>query len=282
MRDATQIASTCTTPGTALMAPAICGETLKRPGSFTSTSVPSAEQQHDADLAVALGLQPLARRGSSGAWIAQEDAQALLQLRGGLIERLGRLDAGADVVALRLGGEEQQHRRARLEQVAVLLQALPANSDRLVMPGRIGQAEDAHLVAGLGAPLRARHHGRGDAARARAGLHRAARTPPTTAPSASCSSRCVIVERMAGQEEADRVVFALQPVGRQPRLDRRERDASRDARARRTCRSARPWPPRACAAPSPASRRPRHARARGSARARRTRRRPPGFPARAC
>ena len=34
-------ASTATTPATALMAPAICGETLKRPGSFTSTSVPS-------------------------------------------------------------------------------------------------------------------------------------------------------------------------------------------------------------------------------------------------
>src|SRR6266436_4045881 len=34
-------ASTATTPGTALMAPAISGETLKRPGSFTSTSVPS-------------------------------------------------------------------------------------------------------------------------------------------------------------------------------------------------------------------------------------------------
>src|SRR5262249_17050789 len=34
-------ASTATTPGTALIAPAIWGETLKRPASFTSTSVPS-------------------------------------------------------------------------------------------------------------------------------------------------------------------------------------------------------------------------------------------------
>ena len=34
-------ASTVTTPDTALMAPAIWGETLKRPGSFTSTSLPS-------------------------------------------------------------------------------------------------------------------------------------------------------------------------------------------------------------------------------------------------
>ena len=34
-------ASTVTTPVTALMAPAICGDTLKRPGSLTSTSLPS-------------------------------------------------------------------------------------------------------------------------------------------------------------------------------------------------------------------------------------------------
>ena len=37
---------------------------------------------------------------------------------------------------------------------------------------------------------------------------------------ASCSSGGVFVERMAGQEEADGVVFALQLVGRQPGLDR--------------------------------------------------------------
>src|SRR4051812_26092369 len=34
-----QTSCTSTTPGTALMAPAICGETLNRPGNFTSTSV---------------------------------------------------------------------------------------------------------------------------------------------------------------------------------------------------------------------------------------------------
>jgi hypothetical protein len=38
--DARHSASTVTTPATALMAPAICGETLKRPGSLTSTSLP--------------------------------------------------------------------------------------------------------------------------------------------------------------------------------------------------------------------------------------------------
>src|SRR5208282_4594128 len=35
-----QSVSTVTTPETALMAPAICGEILKRPGSLTSTSLP--------------------------------------------------------------------------------------------------------------------------------------------------------------------------------------------------------------------------------------------------
>ena len=39
-------ASTVTTPATALMAPAICGETLKRPGSLTSTSLPLQHQHH--------------------------------------------------------------------------------------------------------------------------------------------------------------------------------------------------------------------------------------------
>ena len=113
--------------------------------------------------------------------VAQEHAQALLQLGGRLIERLDRLDAGAHLVALRLGGEEQQHRAAGLEQVAVLLQAF-GEHDRLVMAGRIGQADDAHLVAGLGAPLGARHHGRGDASRRSRPPSPRARTRPTTGP----------------------------------------------------------------------------------------------------
>ena len=37
----------------------------------------------------------------------------------------------------------------------------------------------------------------------------------------------VVVERMAGQEEADRVIFAAQPLGRQPRLDLRQHDGRR-------------------------------------------------------
>src|SRR5207253_1346418 len=40
-------ASTATTPGTALMAPAIWGETLKRPGSCTSTAAPGSSRSRN-------------------------------------------------------------------------------------------------------------------------------------------------------------------------------------------------------------------------------------------
>ena len=41
----------------------------------------------------------------------------------------------------------------------------------------------------------------------------------------------IIVERMAAEEEADGVVFALQPLGRQPVFDRRQHDRRRRGRA---------------------------------------------------
>ena len=73
------------------------------------------------------------------------------------------------------------------------------------------------------------------------------------------------LERMAGEEEADRVEFAPQPVGRRPgggaHFERRAR------RSRRTERSARPPSPRRCGwrAPEPArSRRRRRARSGSS------------------
>jgi hypothetical protein len=50
----------------------------------------------------------------------------------------------------------------RLEQLAVLP---TLEQHRLVLSARIGQADDAHLAAGLGAALDARDHGRGRAAR---------------------------------------------------------------------------------------------------------------------
>ena len=75
--------------------------------------------------------------------------------------------------------------------------------------------------------------------------------------------RRVIVERMAGEEEADRVELALQPLRRQPRLAPPACAAPRASRRRRTVRSGRPPRPRAGAAPPRGSRRRRHGRARG-------------------
>src|SRR5216684_6675132 len=77
----------------------------------------AAELQHHADFAVTLAVEPLGD-GLDRRLIAQEYAQTFLQLRGSLIERLGRLDAGADLVALRFRAEEQEHRRAGLQDIA--------------------------------------------------------------------------------------------------------------------------------------------------------------------
>ena len=94
---------------------------------------------------------------------------------------------------------------------------------RLVVAGRIGEFQDAHPVAGLGAPLGARHHRAGDAAGGRALLHRIGERRPRLHVQ-PLERRRVVVERMAGEEEADRVELALQPLGRQPRLGRGQRN----------------------------------------------------------
>ena len=94
---------------------------------------------------------------------------------------------------------------------------------RLVVAGRVGEFQNAHPVAGLGAPLGARHDGAGDAARGRALLHRIGERRPRLHVQ-PLERGGVIVERMAGEEEADRVELALQPLGRQPRLGRGQRN----------------------------------------------------------
>src|SRR5258708_5133484 len=76
----------------------------------------ATELKHHADFAVTLGVEALGDRLDRHL-VAKKYTQAFLQLRGGLIERLGRLDAGADLVALRFGAEEQQHRRAGLQDI---------------------------------------------------------------------------------------------------------------------------------------------------------------------
>ena len=141
------------------------------------------------------------------------------------VERLGVQHAGADVLALQFGAELQQHRGARLQHVAVLREPF-GKQHRLEMSGRIRQAHDAHLVAGLGAPFHPRHHGGRHLAGGRAGLHGAGKLRPRLHPQ-PLQRDGVVVERMAGQEEADGVVFAAQPLGRQPRLDLRQHDGRR-------------------------------------------------------
>ena len=109
---------------------------------------------------------------------------------------------------------------------------------RLVMAGRVGQADDAHLAAGAGAPLLPRHHRAGDAAGGRAGLHRTREIGPGLH-AQFLEHGGVIVERMAGEKEADRLVFAFQALGRQPRLGIGQRRSARADRRRRTIRSGR-------------------------------------------
>ena len=86
--------------------------------------------------------------------IAQKNAKPLLYFLRRLIEPLGRLDARAHLVALRLGGEKEEHRGARLQRVAILHEAF-GKDHRLILPGGVGQPDDPHLVAGLGAALHA-------------------------------------------------------------------------------------------------------------------------------
>ena len=73
------------------------------------------------------------------------------------------------ILALQLRTELQQHRRAGFEHVAILRKPL-REQHRLEMPRRIRKTHDAHLVAGLGPPLHARHHGGCNLARRRAGF----------------------------------------------------------------------------------------------------------------
>ena len=157
--------------------------------------------------------------------IAHEDAQSLLGFGRGGVERFGMQHPRPHILALQFGAELQQHRRTRLQHVAILRETL-GEQHRLEMAGRIRQAHDAHLVAGLGAAFHARHHGRGNLAGRRAGFDRARKFRPGLHPQ-PLQDGSVIVERMAGQEETDGVVFAPQPLGRQPGLDLRQHDGRR-------------------------------------------------------
>ena len=184
-------------------------------------------------------------------------------------------NACADILALQFGPELQQHRRTRFQNVAILREPL-GEQHGLEMAGGIRETHDAHLVAGLGAPFHARHHGRGDLSCGGAGFHRAGEFGPGLHPQPLQHGR-VIVERMAGQKEADRVIFAPQPLGRQPRLDLRQHDGRRVGRVAEHVVLADASPPRGCAGRRRGSHPRRQTRAPGLPPARRRRRRPPGL-----
>ncbi len=121
-------------------------------------------------------LQPFGD-GFERSGVADENPQALLGLGRGVIQRLGVKHARADVFALQLGAELQQHRRTRLQHFAILRKPF-GKQHGFEMAGRIGQTDDAHLVAGLGPPLHARDYGCGNLARGRAGFDSARKFRP--------------------------------------------------------------------------------------------------------
>ena len=147
------------------------GRDLEAAGQFHFDLVAVRQHQNHRDFAVAV-----IGRGAGGAgrdrlealghafdrqFAAQKDAKAFLHLGRRLIERFDRLDAGAHVLALYFGGQDHEHGSAGLEQIAILREAF-GEQHRLVMAARIGQADDAHLVAGLGAALGAGDDRAGD------------------------------------------------------------------------------------------------------------------------
>src|SRR3954467_1015091 len=78
--------------------------------------------EHKGDLRVPSGFETFCD-AVDGIWRFEINAQSLLRLCRGLIQGLDRLDARAHIIALRFGGQEQEHRGSRLEQVAVLREA---------------------------------------------------------------------------------------------------------------------------------------------------------------
>src|SRR5579885_3076114 len=83
----------------------------------------------------------------------------------------------------------------------------------------IGELDDAHLAAGAGAALEPRYDRAGDPTAARARLHGTDKLRPGLNPQPLERTR-IIVERMAGQKEADRLELLLQSFGREPSLNR--------------------------------------------------------------
>ena len=135
------------------------------------------------------------------------------------------MDAHAHFLALQLGADLQQHGVAGLQEIAELRQPLGENH-RFEMTGRVGKPDDAHFRARFNAPLGARNHGGGEPPGRAARAHRARKIRPLLH-AKPLERGLVIVERMAGEEKADGVIFALQALRREPR--RRLRNVNRRA-----------------------------------------------------
>src|SRR5215207_7482938 len=89
------------------------------------------EDEDEGDLAFA-ALAQAALDGADRLFVAHEDAHALVVRQDRLVEGVGRLDAGAHLVAFEPGLEDEDESAAGLEEVAQLLQPL-REDDRLEM-----------------------------------------------------------------------------------------------------------------------------------------------------
>src|SRR5262245_1386674 len=162
------------------------------------------------------------RNRVTGCAIAQEYPQAFLQAGSSTIERIDGLYARPHLIALHFRRKEEENRVARLETIAVFGQPFREN-DRFKMSARVRKADDAHLAACARAALDARNDGCRNATSRCAGLYRACELRPRLH-AHLLQHRGIVVEGVAGQEEADGFILAAQALRRQPGFDLRQHD----------------------------------------------------------
>ena len=260
-------------PGTARMAEATCGETDSGPAARSRPrpappSLITTKLTCPSPLTASCAGQRAERAG-----VAHEDAQRLLDLACHILQRLHGLDAQIDAFRPVLGRNRDTTDLPGSSWSRYC--ASPSeNSTASYWPDTSENCTTPILL-----PVRVLR----SCLEVTVPASRPAVAPRFTAAENSaqfctrifCSARLVLVERMRREVEADHLEFAMQPVGRQPRLGCGQIAASAagspsDAR---TCRC---WPERgilaapATQAPSCARRRPSSRRGRGrSSRARR-------------
>jgi hypothetical protein len=90
--------------------------------------------------------------------------------------------------------------------------------DRFILAGLVGQLDDAHLGPRPRAPLLPVEHDRRKPPGRGALSNRAGELGEARHPKAA-QNRSIGVERMAGEEEADCLELAAQPLGERPAFD---------------------------------------------------------------